>query len=85
MLSRTLRLSLYFLATIISVAAARADSPDSHPPAAGPTIMIFGDSLTDGNALGANGRDRVWVTLAQRKVGEALTLVNEGKGGRQPI
>jgi acyl-CoA thioesterase-1 len=46
------------------------------------TILIFGDSITAGNALPKEQRDQAWVARVQKKAGTKLNVVNEGKGGR---
>jgi len=45
------------------------------------TVIVFGDSITAGGALPKEGRDHLWVTQVQQSA-RALTLINEGKGGR---
>lgn len=45
-------------------------------------VIVFGDSITQGGALPAADRGRVWVTLVEKDSGGRLKLVNEGKGGR---
>ncbi len=45
-------------------------------------IVVFGDSITQGGALPAADRGRVWVNLVEKDSGGRLKLVNEGKGGR---
>lgn len=46
------------------------------------TVIVFGDSITQGGALPADQRDQAWVTLIQKQTVGQLKLVNEGKGGR---
>ena len=43
---------------------------------------MFGDSITAGGALPKGERDHLWVTQVQQQSAGALTLINEGKGGR---
>ena len=46
------------------------------------TAIIFGDSITAGGALPKEQRAKLWVKLIESSSGGALTLINEGKGGR---
>ena len=46
------------------------------------TAIVFGDSITAGGALPKEQRDHLWVTQVQQQSAGALTLINEGKGGR---
>ncbi len=46
------------------------------------TVIVFGDSITAGGALPQAQRDQLWVTQVQQQSAGALTLINEGKGGR---
>ena len=46
------------------------------------TIILFGDSITAGGALPKEERGHLWVTQVQQQSAGALTLINEGKGGR---
>jgi acyl-CoA thioesterase-1 len=46
------------------------------------TIVIFGDSITEGGALPLAQRDSLWVRQVERESAGTLRLVNEGKGGR---
>ena len=41
--------------------------------------VVFGDSITQGGALPAAERPRVWVNLMEKDSAGRLTLVNEGK------
>lgn len=45
-------------------------------------VVVFGDSITQGGALPAADRSRVWVNLVEQGSAGRLKLVNEGKGGR---
>ena len=45
-------------------------------------VVVFGDSITQGGALPAADRPRVWVALVEKDSAGRLKLVNEGKGGR---
>jgi len=62
------------LTSILAAGGARGAAPL--------TIVVFGDSLTEGNMLEAGERGRLWVTLVQEESKGKLALVNEGKGGR---
>lgn len=55
-----------------------------HPASAATpkTIIVFGDSITAGNALPKEQRSQAWVNLVQKEAGDQLQLINEGKGGR---
>lgn len=46
------------------------------------TVILFGDSITAGGALPQAQRGQLWVTQVQQQSAGALTLINEGKGGR---
>ena len=46
------------------------------------TIIVYGDSLTEGGALPKDQRDQAWVKIVERDSGGALKMINEGKGGR---
>lgn len=46
------------------------------------TIIVFGDSITEGGSLPAEQRAFAWVNLIQKEAGERIRLINEGKGGR---
>jgi acyl-CoA thioesterase-1 len=67
------RILLIFL-VLCSVALAQAPASRS--------IIIFGDSITAGGALPKDQREHLWLTQIQQQSGGALTLINEGKGGR---
>ena len=45
-------------------------------------VVVFGDSITEGNALPVKDRPKVWVRLVEEMSAGKLRLVNEGKGGR---
>lgn len=53
-----------------------AQSPTPH------SVIVFGDSITAGGALPQAQRGQLWVTQVQQQSAGALTLINEGKGGR---
>lgn len=46
------------------------------------TVIVFGDSITAGGALPKEERGHLWVSQVQQQSDGALTLINEGKGGR---
>ena len=46
------------------------------------TIIVFGDSITEGGALPKDQRDQAWLRIVERESKGALKMVNEGKGGR---
>lgn len=46
------------------------------------TVVVFGDSLTEGGALPKEQRDQAWVRMVERESSGALRVINEGKGGR---
>ena len=46
------------------------------------TVIVFGDSITEGGALPKDQRDRVWVKQVEAQSNGTLILLNEGKGGR---
>lgn len=46
------------------------------------TLIVFGDSITAGSALPKDQADQLWLKLVEKQSAGALTLINEGKGGR---
>ncbi|HEV7403499.1 MAG TPA: SGNH/GDSL hydrolase family protein [Chthoniobacteraceae bacterium] len=46
------------------------------------TLIVFGDSITAGGALPKDQADQLWLKLIEKQSAGALTLLNEGKGGR---
>lgn len=46
------------------------------------TVVVFGDSITEGGALPKEQREKVWLRLVEAGGKGALKMVNEGKGGR---
>ena len=53
------------------------------PALAGPsTVIVFGDSITEGGALQKNERAQLWVRQVELQSKGRLLLKNEGKGGR---
>jgi acyl-CoA thioesterase-1 len=58
---------------------ATVPAADAPPPR---TIIVFGDSITAGGALGQKDADKLWLRIIERESGGALKMVNEGKGGR---
>ncbi len=46
------------------------------------TVVVFGDSLTEGGALPKAERTNAWVYVVERESKGRLRLLNEGKGGR---
>ncbi|NBV22075.1 MAG: SGNH/GDSL hydrolase family protein [Proteobacteria bacterium] len=46
------------------------------------TVIVFGDSITEGGALPKDQRDRVWLKQIEALSNGTLILLNEGKGGR---
>lgn len=53
-----------------------ADTPKSR------TVVVFGDSITEGSALPAKDRDKLWLRVIERDTQGVIKMVNEGKGGR---
>jgi len=47
------------------------------------TVVVYGDSITLGNALPAGERARVWVRRVGQLSDGRLSMRNEGKGGRR--
>ncbi|MBI3878017.1 MAG: SGNH/GDSL hydrolase family protein [Verrucomicrobia bacterium] len=45
-------------------------------------VLVFGDSITQGGALPAAERPRVWVNLVEKESAGRLRMINEGKSGR---
>ncbi|MES2597591.1 MAG: SGNH/GDSL hydrolase family protein [Verrucomicrobiota bacterium] len=46
------------------------------------TVIVFGDSITQGGSLPKEHKDQLWVTRVEKQAAGALILINEGKGGR---
>ncbi len=46
------------------------------------TVIVFGDSITEGGALSKEQRDQSWLRIVERDSKGALKMVNEGKAGR---
>lgn len=46
------------------------------------TIILFGDSITQGGALPKEQKEQLWVARIEKELAGKATLVNEGKGGR---
>lgn len=67
---------VYFIAFLATVLVTSLSAAEPR------TVIIFGDSITQGGALPADQRDQAWVTLIQKQTVGQLKLVNEGKGGR---
>lgn len=74
LLPRALRLLVF--CGFAGVAAGRAAE------SAAPAILVFGDSITAGNALPAEERKDAWVSVLNREADGRFLLINEGKGGR---
>jgi acyl-CoA thioesterase-1 len=70
---RLLPFILYTLALILSPMLSAAEPR---------TVIVFGDSITEGNELPPADRPRVWVNLVQTQSQGRLHMVNQGKGGR---
>jgi acyl-CoA thioesterase-1 len=46
------------------------------------TVVVYGDSLTEGGALPKDQRGQAWVRVVERESVGKLQVINEGKGGR---
>ena len=68
------RTFLLLLALSVAAFAQNASSPR--------TVIVFGDSITEGGALPKDQRDRVWLKQIEAQSNGTLILLNEGKGGR---
>ncbi len=68
------RFLLLFLALTTGVFALNAAGPR--------TVIVFGDSITEGGALPKDQKEQLWVKLIEAQSPGALTIINEGKGGR---
>ena len=55
---------------------------ENEAPAKPRTVVVFGDSITEGGALPKEQRDSAWVRIVERESKGVVTVVNEGKGGR---
>jgi acyl-CoA thioesterase-1 len=67
-------LCLVFIALISFHFVSFADEPK--------TIILFGDSITQGGALPKEQKEQLWVARLEKDLAGKVTLVNEGKGGR---
>lgn len=72
---RFLRLFVFCACNLVGAATQPAEP-------APPTILVFGDSITAGNALPAEAREQAWVSVLNREARGRFLLINEGKGGR---
>jgi acyl-CoA thioesterase-1 len=68
---------LFLLCTLVLLASI-ASSPAADPK----TIILFGDSITQGGALPKEQKDQLWVARIEKDLAGKATLLNEGKGGR---
>lgn len=55
---------------------------EREPPARPRTVVVFGDSITEGGALPKEQRESAWVRIVERESKGAVKMVNESKGGR---
>jgi len=46
------------------------------------TVIVFGDSITEGNMLAPADRAKAWPQVVENESGGHLQMINEGKGGR---
>ncbi len=69
---------LRFLLLLSLVACLSAAEPAAAPR----TVVVFGDSITDGGTLPKEQRDQAWVRVTERESKGQLVVVNEGKPGR---
>lgn len=46
------------------------------------TVIVFGDSITEGNMLAPEDRAKAWPQVVEKGSGGHLQMINEGKGGR---
>ena len=76
------RLLRAFVFGACAFASAAAQAEDAVTKPAAPAILVFGDSITAGNALPAEERKDAWVTVLNREADGKFLLINEGKGGR---
>ena len=75
-----MKLPLRFLvASLAALALSRARAADAPKPR---TVVVFGDSITQGGALPAKDHAQLWLLAVERDSKGALKMVNEGKGGR---
>ncbi len=58
---------------------------EAEPPPRPRTVVVFGDSLTEGGALPKEQRDQSWIRIVERESAGRLRMVNEGKGGRPAV
>jgi acyl-CoA thioesterase-1 len=73
-MSKPLLRALLAAALFFPMATAHAADPK--------TVIVFGDSLTQGNMLSKEDKPRLWVNQVEAASNGAMKLVNEGKGGR---
>lgn len=55
---------------------------ENEQPPAQRTVIVFGDSLTQGGALPKDQQDKAWIRVVERESKGRLRTINEGKGGR---
>ena len=55
---------------------------EKETPAQPRTVVVFGDSITEGGSLPKEEREQAWLRVVERASQGALKMVNEGKGGR---
>ncbi len=79
----TIRISARAGATVILLLACSFIASALSTVAAEPrTVIVFGDSITEGGALPKSERTNTWVYVVERESKGSLAMVNEGKGGR---
>lgn len=71
-----------FLAILFIGCASFTAGAADVPAASKRKVLVFGDSITAGNALPKEERASAWPSVVERDSGGALQMINEGKGGR---
>ena len=65
--------SLLLFVALMSLSARAADPRG---------VIVFGDSITAGNALPKDQQSQVWLRVVEARSAGKLQMINEGKGGR---
>jgi hypothetical protein len=74
------RAYLFYLLLPVAFQFARADEATTTPSLK--VVVVFGDSLTQGNELPAAQQDQLWLKLVEQQAQGRIRMENEGKGGR---
>jgi acyl-CoA thioesterase-1 len=73
---RDILVAAFALQFVLAIASHAADGQTPR------TIVVFGDSITAGSAMPKADRDKLWLRVIEHDAHGAISIVNEGKGGR---